>query len=68
MQTDNRSLYTQLRLGVLILLSLLLTACSHTPQTNRLNQQPFEPVQAELDDVPFFPQTQYQCGPAALAT
>lgn len=68
MQTDNRSLYTQLRLGVLILLSLLLTACSHTPQTNLLNQQPFEPVQAELDDVPFFPQTQYQCGPAALAT
>lgn len=25
-----------------------------------------EPI--ELDDVPFFPQTEYQCGPAALAT
>ncbi len=59
---------TQLRLGVLLLLSLILPACSHTPQTNQLNQQAFEPRMVELEDVPFFPQTQYQCGPAALAT
>jgi tetratricopeptide (TPR) repeat protein len=26
------------------------------------------PLQAELQDAPFFPQTEYQCGPAALAT
>lgn len=68
MQKHNSSIHTQLRLGVLLLLSLLLTACSHTPQTNLLHQQAFEPQQAELEDVPFFPQTQYQCGPAALAT
>ncbi|MDX1571410.1 MAG: PA2778 family cysteine peptidase [Xanthomonadales bacterium] len=27
-----------------------------------------EPRQVELDDVPFFPQEDYQCGPAALTT
>ncbi|HCD05301.1 MAG TPA: bacteriocin/lantibiotic ABC transporter, partial [Methylophaga sp.] len=37
-------------------------------KTNQLNQQAFEPRMVELEDVPFFPQTQYQCGPAALAT
>lgn len=68
MQKRNISTHTQLRLGVLLLLGFVLTACSHTPQTNQLNQTAFEPRQAELEDVPFFPQTQYQCGPAALAT
>lgn len=68
MQKNISTIHTQLRLGVLLLLGFLLTACSHTPQTNQLNQQAFEPRQAELEDVPFFPQTQYQCGPAALAT
>lgn len=67
MHNYHRFTHTQLRLGVFLLLALLLTACSHTPQSNLLNQE-FEPRQAELEDVPFFPQTQYQCGPAALAT
>src|SRR5690554_405536 len=60
--------HTQLRLGVLLFMTSLLFACSHTPQRNQLAQQPFSPRQVELTDVPFFPQTEYQCGPAALAT
>lgn len=60
--------HTQLRLGVLLFMTSLLFACSHTPQSNQLAQQPFSPRQVELTDVPFFPQTEYQCGPAALAT
>lgn len=60
---------TRPRPGVLLVL-LFLSACSHTPQTERLlsQQQAFQPPSAELTDVPFFPQTAYQCGPAALAT
>lgn len=68
MQKTHGSIHTQLRLGVLLLLTVILAACSHTPQTNLINQQAFEPRQAEIEAVPFFPQTQYQCGPAALAT
>lgn len=68
MQKHTRFTHTQLRLSVLLLLGVVLTACSHTPQTNQLNHQAFEARQVELDSVPFFPQTQYQCGPAALAT
>lgn len=68
MQNDLRFTHTQLRLGVLLLLAVLLTGCSHTPQTQQLISQSFKPKQVELETVPFFPQTQYQCGPAALAT
>ena len=49
---------------------LLLTGCAATPQTDRLvdsiPESLVKPV--ELTQVPFFPQEQYQCGPAALAT
>lgn len=40
------------------------------PQTRALLEQPPAslPVRAERDAVPFFPQTPYHCGPAALAT
>ncbi|MES2715138.1 MAG: PA2778 family cysteine peptidase [Pseudomonadota bacterium] len=40
------------------------------PQTAALQQQPPAglPRQAERSEVPFFPQTPYHCGPAALAT
>lgn len=46
---------------------LFLSACS-APQTRDLlsQRQPNE-RQQHLLDVPFYPQTQYQCGPAALA-
>ncbi|TXS89880.1 peptidase C39 family protein [Parahaliea maris] len=48
----------------LALLSCLLTACAVYPD------QPPAPQAgpAELTGVPFFPQSEYQCGPAALAT
>ncbi len=40
------------------------------PQTAALRSAPPPglPLQAERDSVPFFPQTPYHCGPAALAT
>ncbi|QLC74747.1 PA2778 family cysteine peptidase [Pseudomonas sp. LPB0260] len=49
-----------------VLLLLLLAACARSPvlppETSRL------PERVELSSVPFFPQSAYQCGPAALAT
>lgn len=63
---------TQLRLGVLFvsLISLLvITGCATSPQTQKLLTEPSSTFNStELRDVPFYPQTQYQCGPAALAT
>ena len=48
------------------LVALLLAGCAHspalTPEVQRL------PERVELSEVPFFPQDDYQCGPAALAT
>jgi hypothetical protein len=41
-----------------------LTACSGTA----LRQDGAAAERVELDSVPFFPQREYQCGPAALAT
>jgi len=54
--------------GLLIL--LLLTACAATPQSEQMLHPMAEDfaTPVELTDTPFFPQTQYQCGPAALAT
>ncbi|MGD8925701.1 MAG: PA2778 family cysteine peptidase, partial [Thioalkalispiraceae bacterium] len=49
---------------------LLLSACAGTPQSDSLIQSTpsdlLKPV--ELTEVPFYPQQEYQCGPAALAT
>lgn len=59
---------TRIRLGVFLLFAGLLSGCSHTPQTQLLQQNPVPPPATELTEVPFFPQTEYQCGPAALAT
>jgi hypothetical protein len=52
-----------------MLVGLLLTGCA-TPQVERLNQDwPTDlPPQVLLSEVPFFPQNDYECGPAALAT
>lgn len=51
-----------------LFLCLLLSGCS-APQTRMLSEQPpaIAP-QVELVQTPFFPQTAYHCGPAALAT
>lgn len=59
-----------------LLAAFVLCACAAgTPQTDRLlattaNAEPGEqslPVRAELDEVPFFAQEDFYCGPAALA-
>lgn len=52
-----------------LLLAVLLGACATPPQTASLRQTQGlpEPV-ALIADLPFFPQDDYQCGPAALAT
>ncbi len=54
--------------AALVLLAWALGACA-TPQTAQLVEAPGDlPVRAEVADVPFFPQEQYYCGPAALST
>lgn len=60
----------RLTAGVL-LSALLLGGCAGLfPQTAALRDAMPEglPQRAELKQVPFFPQDEYQCGPAALAT
>ncbi len=55
--------------GLALAAALLLSACSINPEwqlTRSPAPAPAEPVL--LTEVPFYPQTQYQCGPAALAT
>ncbi|NIR99130.1 MAG: PA2778 family cysteine peptidase [Gammaproteobacteria bacterium] len=52
-----------------LLALLLLSGCAGTPQLDALREAPpAGPARAELHDVPFFPQKEAQCGPAALAT
>ena len=46
-----------------LLMSLTLAGCAHL-QTS----QPTLPTAAELTETPFFPQREFECGPAALAT
>jgi len=50
--------------------ALLHGCASWTPQTKALaeNRPAGIPGMRELTEVPFFPQSDYQCGPAALAT
>jgi tetratricopeptide (TPR) repeat protein len=54
--------------GVLVWVLLLLTGCA-TPQVATLEARWPEDLvtQAELTDVPFYPQEDFECGPAALA-
>lgn len=56
--------------GVFFLCALIGGCANFFPQTAELRDRwPAElPEQIELSEVPFFPQTDYQCGPAALAT
>ncbi|HCY14622.1 MAG: hypothetical protein A2Z93_12575 [Curvibacter sp. GWA2_64_110] len=55
--------------GVLLSVALLLSACATPPQLSQLEQDwPADvPVRTELKQVPFYPQEDYECGPAALA-
>jgi tetratricopeptide (TPR) repeat protein len=59
------------RLAAGVLLLAALCGCAgFAPQSSALNDNwPADlPRKAELTEVPFFPQEDYQCGPAALAT
>ncbi len=60
---------TRLRAGAFLLV-LALSGCATPPQTRQLlaDLPTGIPASIELTDTPFFPQQQYQCGPAALAT
>jgi len=55
--------------GFFIILGLL-GGCANLPQTAAiLERLPSDiPSRVELENVPFFPQDDYQCGPASLAT
>ena len=61
--------HTRRMAGVLVL-GLLLGGCASAWQTEKLRSEPPPdlPVTQEINQAPFFPQQQYQCGPAALAT
>lgn len=56
--------------GVLFLATVLGGCAALFPQSVALRDAPPAglPARVELAGVPFFPQTEYQCGPAALAT
>jgi hypothetical protein len=55
--------------SVLLALVILLGSCATPPQTRQLQaMSPALPAAVELVDTPFYPQDDYQCGPAALAT
>jgi hypothetical protein len=66
----------RLRAGVFVstlccVLGGLLSGCAFIiPQTEEMRQHHPEGIaqKKEIDEVPFFPQKDYQCGPAALAT
>lgn len=53
-----------------LMLCLLTGGCATSPQTRMLLETPPSdiPPRAELDAVPFYPQLEYHCGPAALAS
>ena len=54
--------------GAALLAAVALLAGCATPQTRMLTAERPAISRAELVEVPFFPQQEYQCGPAALAT
>jgi tetratricopeptide (TPR) repeat protein len=58
------------RLAGVFFSTLMLVACATPPQTRELlaDTSPDLPPAVELTATPFYPQQQYQCGPAALAT
>lgn len=60
----------RLSAGVLLLVAALSGCTAMVPQTMALRDAwPAQvPARVELDTVPFHPQLEYQCGPAALAT
>jgi hypothetical protein len=58
--------FPRLRGWLMLAIAALLTACSTHPAF-RLTEHTARTTALLLDAVPFFPQTDYHCGPAALA-
>ncbi|HSW17326.1 MAG TPA: PA2778 family cysteine peptidase [Ramlibacter sp.] len=57
------------RAGLLAALALCLSGCASLMRPDYGKGMPASaPARVELADTPFFPQDDYQCGPAALAT
>jgi len=58
------------RLAGVFICTLALAGCATPPQTRQLLADTASglPPAVELTETPFYPQQQYQCGPAALAT
>ena len=54
---------SRFRAGLLALAAFALAGCAGAPRFDAA-----APSSIELDDVPFYPQTAFQCGPASLAT
>jgi hypothetical protein len=54
----------------LLICLLLISGCASTPQSEKIRSEGAGrlPLAVELTSTPFYPQTQHQCGPAALAT
>ncbi|WLQ11812.1 PA2778 family cysteine peptidase [Hahella aquimaris] len=54
----------------MLVIAAALSGCGSLPQSAALMTEPPSdiPPQAELTATPFYPQSEYQCGPAALAT
>ena len=72
MKLDLRAVTRSARLaaGGSVVVASLSGCALLLPQTEALRDAwpPGVPERIELGEVPFFPQTEYQCGPAALAT
>jgi len=66
---NTRATLLQGGLSFFVFSILFLAGCASAPQTTTLLAQPGTlPQHHELTKVTFFPQEEYQCGPAALAT
>lgn len=57
------------RAGLLLGSVVLLQACQSLPQSQQLRENPPDNVaqQRDIDELPFYPQQQYYCGPTTLA-
>ena len=58
----------QLLLGLWAALVLGVSGCASVPSANSFDTSSHLPAEVELTQIAFYPQTQDQCGPAALAT
>ena len=54
--------------GLVVALALSLLGCASAPPVKGFEPSSQLPVDVELSHIAFYPQTQDQCGPAALAT